>query len=434
MRPDSIRARMTLAFAAAIAVLLLLACGALTLYARRNAEGNADRVLRETTARMRHELTEPGEDLARTLAELGASLETDNAAVSIVDASGRVRAASRRVVPRWPRAGDDGWRVAATPLPNRNTLVVGVPWEATENALGHQALLFLLLSAFVTGIGAAGAWVLVGRTLRPIGLLAGQAQTAALDGAPPRLEAPSPDAEVVHLVETLNALLARVEQTARAKGRFYAAASHELRTPLQALSGHLEVALSKPRTSEEYRATIAEAQQQTGRLISLVRDLLLLNQLDAAPTPPPGEPVEVAEICERVLARLRPLAETRKLQLEADLPPGETITAPPLHVEMLARNLIENAIQYAEPGGAVRLHCGDQAGTLRLEIFNTFPPLPRLNVEPLFEPFFRPDASRTARTGGNGLGLAICRAIAAANNWDLTLTHEEAGVRATVIF
>jgi signal transduction histidine kinase len=69
-----------------------------------------------------------------------------------------------------------------------------------------------------------------------------------------------------------------------------------------------------------------------------------------------------------------------------------------------------------------------------LEVYNDFPGGVRLPLDQLFEPFFRADPSRSSRTGGNGLGLAICRAITVANGWNLSWVQEGAGVRATVLF
>jgi signal transduction histidine kinase len=340
-------------------------------------------------------------------------------------------------LPEWVAKPEDDWRVVANlPVGPESRPMVLVIFQSVRDALHArvlQKLELLLLSLFAIFAVAGGAWLLVGQTLSPIRRLANQAGAASVENLQFRLKTPSRDAEVVDLVDTLNGLLSRLAETAEVKGRFYAAASHELRTPLQALSGHLEVALSRGRTADEYETFLQEASKQAGRLTSLVQDLLLLHQLDST-LARPQEPVDLAEVCDGVLSHLTPLIDARELRLNADLTPGAIILAVPTHAEILIRNLVENAVKYAVSGGAVTLSLtSDGAGT-RLELFNECAPVPGWNPQKLFEPFYRPDAARNAKTGGNGLGLAICRAVATANVWTLELRQEPRGVRVTVEF
>lgn len=434
MRPDSIRARMTLVFALSIAFLMGCACGGLLWYARHSAVRNADMLLNTVaneeleeriTAETRHTLPE-----WRT--EAREELKARNVALLIVDARGRVVEQTQKAVPVWPRVRGDGWRVVVRHYRGR-TLVFGLPWQATENALRSQAEMLDGLYLFVVAVASGGAWLLVGRTLSPIGALARQAQAASTANLRVHLALPSHDAEIVELVTTLNGLLARLAETAAAKGRFHAAASHELRTPLQALSGHLELALQRPRTEEEYRAVIREAHQQTQRLISLVRSLLLLSQLDANALSP-KEPVLLADVCERALCHFASLRAARHLHLEQEWATDGVIYAAPMHADILVRNLIENAVKYATEGGCVRVRLTASCGEVCLEIGNTCPALPAWNAERLFEPFYRPDASRNSQAGGAGLGLAICKAIADAYGWSLSLHQEAGGIVSRVRF
>lgn len=331
---------------------------------------------------------------------------------------------------------DDGWHTilerAVGSESRAMTLRVLRPRGAIAREQGRQRL-ELLLSLCTVLVVACGAWVLVGRTLSPIRRLAVQASAASVENLQVRLQAPSRDAELVELVDTLNGLLSRLAETAAMKGRFYAAASHELRTPLQALSGHLEVALSRCRTAEEYETFLHEAHRQTARLTSLVMDLLLLHQLDTAAARP-QEPVDLAEVCDGALGQLAPLIDARGLRLSVDLAPGVEIPAIPNHAEILVRNLVENAVKYASAGGEVSLSLTAGSEPTRLEVFNECPPIPEWKPQKLFEPFYRSDTARSARTGGNGLGLAICQAIAVVNGWTITLQQELRGVRAVTTF
>lgn len=431
MRPNSIRARMTLGFALFIAVLMLAVCAAFFVYTRHTARKNADARLASTAASIQQELSGGQHSLDKPeefLTEEDDDLRAADAALIIVDKANRVVAQSQQHVPSWPPR-DDEWRIISFESGARR-VVIGVEWHETEEALRERTYFLLALSAFVVALSSLGAWILVGRTLAPIDGLARQTKAASTESLRVQLESPSPDAEISRLVATLNDLLARLGETAATRGRFYAAASHELRTPLQALTGHLEVALSRRRDAEDYQTALSEAHAQAERLTSLVQDLLLLNQLDADTSRPPAVLLDVADMCVSELSLLRSLADERGLSIELSLPDACEITAPWNHATMLLRNLLENAVKYATPGGKVRLNLAQNT----LTICNDCAPVAGWDADKYFEPFFRPDASRNSQTGGNGLGLAICKAIADSNGWTLTLKQEENGVCAVVVF
>jgi len=428
---------MTLAFVLLTTTLMFLICGGLLGYLRYTAVRAVDTSLDLTVSRVRGELTENsgGNGFRDFLADNSDSLKTEGIALLLVDAQNRIVRKSQSFAPSWPHHSEDGWRIRTFPDHDR-TIVIGSYWRKAELAWQREAGGLLALSLCVVVASGFGAWWLVGRTLSPIYSLSQQARrAAATDSLHLNLTVPSDDAEVVELVDTLNALLTNIGETAEAKGRFYAAASHELRTPLQALSGHLEVALSREREREEYQAVTQEALRQTQRLTDLIQGLLLLNQLDRpAPNSLLREPADLSGICQRLLTQFQPLSERRNLALSADLPSVGDPLAFPQHAEMLLRNLIENALKYAAPGGCVTVRLEAVGAGASVEIFNTFSPQTRLDTEALFEPFYRPDEARASDTGGNGLGLAICRAIAAANGWQITLEQTESGVRVEIDF
>lgn len=436
----SLRARLAGAVTAAFAVWMLLVCVGLVAYAHQTVRSKARDELWLVAETLRDQLLKahthrPGTAcpvLAEFIRQQRHELVTEAMAVFVVDADGAVIEQSQRLIPQWPLGREDaGWQAVSLPDGSR-TVVLAQHWERADEDLRAEALVLVAIGLCATLAVACGAWFLVRGTLSPISRLAHQAAAASVDTLHPRLSASSQDAEVVELVTTLNDLLSRLSDTALARGRFYAAASHELRTPLQALSGHLEVALSRERTADEYRASLTEALAQTKRLTSLVQDLLLLNRLDAATALPPTEMLSVAALCERALQHLAPLVAEKGLHLVVGLEGEGQIVAPPTHADMLVRNLAENAVKYVSSGGDVRVEMRETTGGVELRIFNTAPPTLKLDAKSLFEPFLRHEAPGSA-SAGSGLGLAICKAIAVANGWDLRLEQTAAGVLATAV-
>jgi len=328
-----------------------------------------------------------------------------------------------------PREERDKYRFSGQTVGDYRVVLV----ELKNPSTGTLPKVMFGLSVLVIGAVGGGAWFMVGGVLSPLRKLSKQASQASADHLSVRLESPSKDAEMCDLVDTLNGLLDRVYETAEIKGRFYAAASHELRTPLQALSGHLELASSRKRTAEEYEAVVKESYIQTRRLIALVQGLLFLHQIDSRSNSP-KEPVNLSESCENALELMYPLLKSRNLQLNESFAKNIQIEAVQSHAEVLARNLIENAVKYGTEGGEISITLRESEGKILLEVVNDYPEAIKIATDNVFEAFYRDDTSRNSKTGGNGLGLAICRAISAANGWEVELHQESGKIRATVNF
>jgi signal transduction histidine kinase len=435
LRFSSMRARTTAGFVLIIALILGCFITTLLTFSERGAEYDNRQTLNKIADLSRADMQAPNwKD--KLLARLQAPAFRDQHIVLMLASREEgVVWKSEPNTPPWPpnrdNPRDDQWKVAVRPVGERR-LIVARPWAGVLRDREAKKLDMLFMAGFILLAVGAGGWLVVGRTLSPIRKLAKQASTASAEHLNLQLSSPSNDVEVVDLVETLNDLLSRISETAESKGRFYAAASHELRTPLQALSGHLELALSRERPAQDYRSALEEAQKQSNRLKSLVQSLLLLHQLENS-SAQVGEEVDLTGACMQAISQMRGLVAARQLQLSEQIAESIVAEGIPNHAEMLLRNLVENAVKYASPQGEVRVALTTN-GVTTFEVFNTCDPVPGWNSDKVFEAFYRPDPARNANTGGNGLGLAICRAIANANGWDLQVTQEPDGVLARVAF
>lgn len=431
----SMRSRMTVWFVVLLIPFLLVTSYFLLTVTRAAAENDAQKALDKLKDKAVLVMKDP-EWKAKKLEMLAESSPFRNQQVGII-----VRDLHRQVVyttePNKPpldldkrsKEERDRWRASFERVGDLR-LILLQPKRPVNRTLPN---LMFFLSVIVIGAVGTGAWFMVGGVLSPLKSLSKQAAHASAEHLSARLESPSKDAEMRDLVDTLNGLLDRVYETAEIKGRFYAAASHELRTPLQALSGHLELANSRKRTAEEYEAVVKESYNQTRRLIALVQGLLFLHQIDTR-TNSPQEPVNLSESCESALELMYSLLMSRNLRLKESFTPNIQIEAVPSHAEVLARNLIENAVKYATEGGEISITLKVENGQILLEVENDFPENVKIATENVFEPFYRDDTSRNSKTGGNGLGLAICRAVSSANGWAVRLDQEGGKIRASVNF
>lgn len=429
----SIRLRMSLGFVVLIAALMALGSWIMIALSDQAAEHEYRSALRNVARHAADLASDPAkksELLAyineKNLRERGVGIQIMSSGGDILYKAGELPATrpGARRDPNWrmePGRGKGLFALAARPAGPLNA------------ELSRTRALVIGLDSLAAIAIAIGAWFLVGKTLRPIGELAHQSASVSADNLHTRLVPPSNDIEVVDLVSTLNGLLDRVHDSALAKGRFYAAASHELRTPLQALSGHLETALSRERSSDEYRGALVEAHEQTGRLTSLVADLLLLHQIETNRSVQ-KEDVPINGFVDETIDHLRPLAEAREVSVELEPGRQETTHAAPSHVEIVVRNLIENAVLYAPSQGTVKVSLCEEKGRPKLLVTNVCELAQGESAERLFEPFYRVDESRNARSGGNGLGLAICRSIADVNGWRLELQAGAGQVSASLAF
>ena len=203
--------------------------------------------------------------------------------------------------------------------------------------------------------------------------------------------------------------------------------------PLQTLTGSLELALMRERSAQEYKAALCEAFSQSQRLSSLIQALLLLNQLETTPQLKP-EVLNLTENCHRCLEQFSEYAKSRGVSFYVVRSGDEVIKTIPTHVDILLRNLFENAIKYALPNSEVVVSVQSKESGSVLRIVNHCHADASWDEARLFEPFYRPDASRNSDTGGNGLGLALCKAVANANDWRITLRRELDTVIAHVAF
>src|SRR5690606_29926652 len=147
--------------------------------------------------------------------------------------------------------------------------------------------------------------------------------------------------------------------------RFTGDAAHELRTPLAALKTQAEVALSTE-SEERRRHALKQVVAGTDRATRLVQQLLQLARLDAQGLEGASD-VELGEPCRRAIASLAPDARRRDIQVDIDATPAR-VRGDATLLEVLARNLVENAIRHAPEGGVVRVTVGEDGGHATLAV------------------------------------------------------------------
>jgi two-component system, OmpR family, sensor kinase len=269
-----------------------------------------------------------------------------------------------------------------------------------------------LRAAFLIGgpvallLAALGGYLLAGAALRPIESMRRRAAEISTTSLDERLPVPAAQDEVAKLGETLNAMLARLEDGLERERRFLSDASHELRTPLARLKTELGLASKPGRPEGELREAIASAAGQVDRLARIADDLLLLARAEQGELRLKTEEVDLTDVLEGVADRFR---GQRAVAVEAGQP--VVMSADRLRLEQALTNLVDNALRHGR--GAVSLSASSVNGRVELHVKDQGEGFERDFLPRAFERFTRPG---TAREGaGSGLGLAIVETIARAH-------------------
>jgi two-component system OmpR family sensor kinase len=310
--------------------------------------------------------------------------------------------------------GEEPIRLAALPISaGGRTYAVQVAGSLDDAyaLVGAGRWLFAGLSAIlILAVGFTSAFF-ARRALRPVDEIVDRARRIDEASLSERLPRPGGKDELGRLVETLNAMLARVERGVEAQRRFTTDASHELRSPLSRLRAELEVTLRRPRENAEYQEALASCLEGVQSLCQLTEELLTLAHLDAERQLGVGDPVALLPILDEAVRRLGPEAERRAVRVVVETAgSGLAVKASAAAVRLALTNVLDNAVKFSPTGGDVRVGISASGAEALIVVADSGPGMASDELPHLFGRFHRGAASRAGDIPGFGLGLAISRA------------------------
>ena len=220
---------------------------------------------------------------------------------------------------------------------------------------------------------------------------------------------PSGKDELAHLADEFNQLTDRLQTTEEVRRRFVSDASHELKTPLASIRLLADSILQNQEMDQEtVRDFVGDIGDEAERLTRITEHLLALTRLDSLPV---GETqiVDMAQVTQRAINMLTPVAEAAGVTVEASWKPGCTLRCTEDDLYQICFNLIENAIKYNFPGGRVFVTVRRDGDQVLLEVADTGVGIPEEELPKVFNRFYRVDKARSRAAGGTGLGLSIVR-------------------------
>jgi two-component system heavy metal sensor histidine kinase CusS len=238
--------------------------------------------------------------------------------------------------------------------------------------------------------------------------------------------------ELRELTGAFNAMLDRLEDGVRRLSGFSADLAHDLRTPVNALMVKTQVALSRPRGADEYRALLESNFEEYERLARLIESTLFLARADNAQLALRMEHVNVRSTLEKVVEYFSGVADEAGVTLAVS---GEAmVAADATLVERAVSNLISNGIRHTPPGNTIRIKARETDDAVTVDVENAGVGIPPDQIDRVFDRYFRGDASRTEGGGSAGLGLAIVRAIMSLHNGRAQVSSSDTATTFTLVF
>jgi len=317
-------------------------------------------------------------------------------------------------------------------LPGDYFLVVGYSTYRIDQPLEIVRELFFWVMAIVFLLAIGGGALLSVGFLRRVDNI-NHAVDAIVEGSlSERIPTSGTEDELDRLAARLNHMLDRIQALMVSVQQVSNNIAHDLRTPLGKMRQRLEVARKDSKTISTYEETVTLAIQDIDSILSTFGSLLRIANIEAKSRSASFSTVDLSELFQNIAETYHPVAEDMNKSIEMDIAPGISIQGDrDMLVQMLA-NLVENAIKHTPPGTRVRLqlHQTDRGpvGVLNDDGHG----VPRHEREKIFERFYRLDSDRG--TPGNGLGLALVKAVTDLHGASIRLADGHPGAQFTIQF
>ncbi len=273
-------------------------------------------------------------------------------------------------------------------------------------------------------LAVAGGYLIAGRVLRPIKSISRAASEIGEGRDLDRRIDIGPGGDELHqLADSFNGMFSRLEQAFEAQRQFVSDASHELRTPTSVILAQCEHTLSLPKPGEEdCLEALGVVQRQGRRMSRLINDMLDYMRIETRPEAYPVSSLRLSELLDSLLQDLELIAP-RGIQLERRLEPGVVLEGNGMLISRLVTNLVGNAYRYGRQDGHVAVSLERRPEGAIIEVEDDGPGIAPEEQQKIFRRFYQSDSSRTGE--GAGLGLSMALEIARFHGGGIELQSEE---------
>ena len=322
------------------------------------------------------------------------------------------------------RKGD--YYVATHFLPGYTRVVIGYPIPNFNRSIWIFGVKVSLASAALVLIGGVVGWALLGRETRKISDIANTAERIANGNLSERIETSNSGTELSELANVLNNTFSRLERSFEQQVRFTADASHELRTPLTAILTRCQLALSKERTPEKYKESIANCLEAALHMKGMAESLLEVARIESGETNLNLQESSLQDIVAESIELVEPLAEKKFITIDTSLE-RFPITVDISRIQQVCINLISNAIKYSPPGSNIAISVSKNGNMARLVVADEGHGIPESDLMGVFDRFYRGENAYEQGEDSAGLGLAVAKAIVSAHHGSIQAANRSSG-------
>ena len=273
---------------------------------------------------------------------------------------------------------------------------------------------------------------IAGRSIKPINSIINTSNIITKDNLTSRIPLPQNKDELFVLSNTINSLLDRIETAIEREKQFTSDASHELRTPLTVIKGTLEVLIRKPREAAEYEEKITFCINEVNRLNNLVDQLLLLARFENQDQTLKVEKVYLNSLFLDSIAQYSTKIQSKNIKVSTDFTKDHYTQTDGYLFSIIITNLISNAVKYSNSNGALSVKIANNGSRLECHIIDSGIGIRKEDLERIFNPFYRSNATDHPEIKGTGLGLSIVKRLCSLLSVEIEISSQE-GIGTNVI-
>ncbi len=289
-------------------------------------------------------------------------------------------------------------------------LVIVRPVGWIDTILAYLKSILLLAIPIMLLLSGMCGFFLAGRALKPIKEITGIARRINESDLSRRIQVYTRD-ELGTLSTTINKMISRLERSFKRQKEFTSDASHELRGPLAVIQAEATLALQKERKADSYRKTIEVIANEADHMSSLTNQLLELARADSGKKEYTFNKVDLTSFVAETCSEISVLCYEKKIRFDQKIENVPMIKGDHSCLRRILFNILTNAINYTEEGGAILVVLKKESKNVRLSVTDSGIGIPERKLPYIFDRFYRVDKARSREGKSSGLGLSICKQL-----------------------